>query len=125
MKGSSTMRGVPVPSRLNMLIMTAGGFDFTAADCIAWMQEVGFRCVILGNGGFAVRTPSPRRSLGRLRHSRGYERIICRTANLPTHVHDAKDAASGIEPTSDHRPTKRKAPQLDRRGRIAAGRRTA
>jgi hypothetical protein len=28
---------------LNMLIMTAGGFDFTAADCIAWMREVGFR----------------------------------------------------------------------------------
>jgi O-methyltransferase domain len=28
---------------LNMLIMTAGGFDFTAADCIGWMREVGFR----------------------------------------------------------------------------------
>jgi hypothetical protein len=28
---------------LNMLIMTAGGFDFTGADCIAWMLEVGFR----------------------------------------------------------------------------------
>jgi hypothetical protein len=27
---------------LNMLIMTAGGFDFTGADCIAWMQGVGF-----------------------------------------------------------------------------------
>lgn len=28
---------------LNMLIMTAGGFDFTGADCIIWMREVGFR----------------------------------------------------------------------------------
>jgi O-methyltransferase domain/Dimerisation domain len=28
---------------LNMLIMTAGGFDFTSADCIAWMREAGFR----------------------------------------------------------------------------------
>jgi O-methyltransferase domain/Dimerisation domain len=27
---------------LNMLIMTAGGFDFTEADCIAWMKGVGF-----------------------------------------------------------------------------------
>jgi hypothetical protein len=26
-----------------MLIMTAGGFDFTAADCIGWMREAGFR----------------------------------------------------------------------------------
>jgi SAM-dependent methyltransferase len=29
-------------SSLNMLLMTAGGFDFTAADCIGWMREVGF-----------------------------------------------------------------------------------
>lgn len=28
---------------LNMLIMTQGGFDFSAADCTAWMEEVGFR----------------------------------------------------------------------------------
>jgi O-methyltransferase domain/Dimerisation domain len=28
---------------LNMLIMTAGGFDFTAADCIGWIREAGFR----------------------------------------------------------------------------------
>jgi len=28
---------------LNMLIMTAGGFDFTGADCIAWMRAAGFR----------------------------------------------------------------------------------
>jgi SAM-dependent methyltransferase len=28
---------------LNMLIMTAGGFDFTGADCVDWMQEAGFR----------------------------------------------------------------------------------
>ena len=28
---------------LNMLIMTAGGFDFTAADCFDWMREAGFR----------------------------------------------------------------------------------
>jgi precorrin-6B methylase 2 len=28
---------------LNMLIETPGGFDYTAADCRAWMQEAGFR----------------------------------------------------------------------------------
>jgi hypothetical protein len=28
---------------LNMLVMTSGGFDFTAADCIGWMRETGFR----------------------------------------------------------------------------------
>jgi hypothetical protein len=28
---------------LNMLIMTAGGFDFTGEDCIGWMREAGFR----------------------------------------------------------------------------------
>jgi hypothetical protein len=28
---------------LNMLVMTAGGFDFTGADCIGWMREAGFR----------------------------------------------------------------------------------
>jgi O-methyltransferase domain/Dimerisation domain len=27
---------------LNMLIETHGGFDYTAADCIGWMQEAGF-----------------------------------------------------------------------------------
>jgi len=27
---------------LNMLIMTAGGFDFTGADCISWMRDAGF-----------------------------------------------------------------------------------
>jgi O-methyltransferase domain len=27
---------------LNMLIETAGGFDFTGADCQAWMREAGF-----------------------------------------------------------------------------------
>jgi hypothetical protein len=26
-----------------MLLMTAGGFDFTGADCQGWMQDVGFR----------------------------------------------------------------------------------
>jgi hypothetical protein len=29
-------------SSLNMLLMTAGGFDFTAADCAGWMREAGF-----------------------------------------------------------------------------------
>jgi hypothetical protein len=29
-------------SSLNMLIMTAGGFDFTVAECVAWMQAAGF-----------------------------------------------------------------------------------
>lgn len=28
---------------LNMLIETAGGFDYTGADCIGWMKEAGFR----------------------------------------------------------------------------------
>jgi SAM-dependent methyltransferase len=28
---------------LNMLILTPGGFEYTGADCRAWMQEVGFR----------------------------------------------------------------------------------
>jgi len=28
---------------LNMLVMTAGGFDFSAADCTMWMHEAGFR----------------------------------------------------------------------------------
>jgi hypothetical protein len=27
---------------LNMLIETPGGFDFTGADCRAWMREAGF-----------------------------------------------------------------------------------
>ncbi len=28
---------------LNMLIETPGGFDYTGADCRAWMEETGFR----------------------------------------------------------------------------------
>lgn len=28
---------------LNMLIETPGGFDYTGADCQAWMREAGFR----------------------------------------------------------------------------------
>jgi hypothetical protein len=28
---------------LNMLIETPGGFDYTGADCRAWMEEAGFR----------------------------------------------------------------------------------
>ncbi|MCU1276415.1 MAG: methyltransferase, partial [Bryobacterales bacterium] len=28
---------------LNMLIETPGGFDFTGADCSAWMRTAGFR----------------------------------------------------------------------------------
>jgi hypothetical protein len=28
---------------LNMLIETPGGFDYTGADCIGWMKEIGFR----------------------------------------------------------------------------------
>jgi hypothetical protein len=30
-------------SSLNMLILTEGGFDFTAAECIDWMGDAGFR----------------------------------------------------------------------------------
>ena len=29
-------------SSLNMLVMTAGGFDYTSTDCTGWMQEAGF-----------------------------------------------------------------------------------
>ena len=29
-------------SSLNMLIMTKGGFDFTGADCVGWMDQAGF-----------------------------------------------------------------------------------
>jgi hypothetical protein len=28
---------------LNMLIETPGGFDYTGADCTAWMREAGFQ----------------------------------------------------------------------------------
>lgn len=28
---------------LNMLIETPGGFDYTGADCMAWMREAGVR----------------------------------------------------------------------------------
>jgi hypothetical protein len=28
---------------LNMLIETRGGFDYTGADCAAWMREAGFQ----------------------------------------------------------------------------------
>ena len=28
---------------LNMLIETPGGFDYTGADCIGWMKQVGFK----------------------------------------------------------------------------------
>jgi hypothetical protein len=28
---------------LNMLVETPGGFDYTGADCIGWMDEAGFR----------------------------------------------------------------------------------
>ena len=30
-------------SSLNMLVMTASGFDFSGADCALWMQAAGFR----------------------------------------------------------------------------------
>jgi hypothetical protein len=32
-------------SSLNMLVMTAGGFDFSAKDCVGWMTEAGFHDV--------------------------------------------------------------------------------
>lgn len=32
---------------LNMLIMTAGGFDFSAADCIEWMAATGFHSMTI------------------------------------------------------------------------------
>jgi hypothetical protein len=30
-------------SSLNMLLTSTGGFDFTGAECIGWMREIGFR----------------------------------------------------------------------------------
>jgi len=33
---------------LNMLLMTSGGFDFTGADCVGWMEETGFREICVG-----------------------------------------------------------------------------
>jgi trans-aconitate methyltransferase len=33
---------VALLSSLNMLLMTEGGFDYTSADCMAWMRETGF-----------------------------------------------------------------------------------
>jgi SAM-dependent methyltransferase len=32
-------------SSLNMLLMTSGGFDFSAAECMDWLREAGFRDV--------------------------------------------------------------------------------
>jgi O-methyltransferase domain len=32
-------------SSLNMLLMTAGGFEFSGAECSDWMQDIGFRDV--------------------------------------------------------------------------------
>ena len=42
---------------LNMLVVTEGGFDFTAAECQAWMQEAGFsdtQVTSLGGGNSMV-----------------------------------------------------------------------
>lgn len=36
---------------LNMLIETPGGFDYTGADCVAWMKEAGFREVRVASLG--------------------------------------------------------------------------
>jgi hypothetical protein len=36
-------RAAALLASLNMLIITAGGFDFTGADCVAWMRDAGFR----------------------------------------------------------------------------------
>jgi hypothetical protein len=35
--------GVGLLMSLNMLIETPAGFDYTAAQCVSWMREVGFR----------------------------------------------------------------------------------
>src|SRR4030095_9825985 len=32
---------------LNMLVMTSGGFDYAAADCMQWMAEAGFKDMAL------------------------------------------------------------------------------
>ncbi len=29
--------------RVNMLIETEGGFDYSGADCVGWMKEAGFK----------------------------------------------------------------------------------
>jgi hypothetical protein len=40
--GSVTSPQSAMGLSLNMLIETTGGFDFTGADCQAWMREAGF-----------------------------------------------------------------------------------
>ena len=37
------MNSARLLASLNMFVMTYGGFDYSAADCISWMEEVGFR----------------------------------------------------------------------------------
>jgi hypothetical protein len=32
-------------SSLQMLLASTGGFDFTGADCVGWMREIGFQDV--------------------------------------------------------------------------------
>jgi hypothetical protein len=43
-------------SSLNMLVMTPGGFDFTASDCCGWLKEEGF-------AGFRVAALTPDQSM--------------------------------------------------------------
>jgi SAM-dependent methyltransferase len=43
MDGEGRANAASLLSSLNMLLMSAGGFDFTGADCKGWMQDVGFR----------------------------------------------------------------------------------
>jgi SAM-dependent methyltransferase len=41
------VNAVGLLSSLNMLLTSTGGFDFTGAECIGWMHEIGFRGIRL------------------------------------------------------------------------------
>lgn len=43
MDDASQQHALGLLMSLYMLIETKGGFDFTGADCSAWMRQVGFR----------------------------------------------------------------------------------
>lgn len=43
--GRSTVSGLL--ASLNMLVMTSGGFDYSSADCVQWMADIGFVNMVL------------------------------------------------------------------------------
>ncbi len=45
--GERRQRPAGLLNSLFMMVMTTGGFDFSEADCVGWMTEVGFRDVMV------------------------------------------------------------------------------